>query len=374
LKIVSVEVFPVSLPMKAFITLPRGASHSVAVGKRLALVKVTADDGTVGWGESGPSPRWSAETIESCVWALRNYLGPSVIGHDPFDLAGLHARMDRELAPLFDPGQPIAKAGIDLAVHDLICRKLGIPLQGLIGAKRRNSVRLARLVSANSPEQAEEITKAGLAEGYSGFKIKVGHAPEKDIAIVQAVVRAANGAIVWPDANQGYDVEHAIEKARAFEKLGITLFEQPLAVSNISGLRRLMRATSMTIVLDESVLSPPMLLDFIRQDLVQGIAIKVNKVGGIFHARQICDLAMAAGLRIIGSGLSDAPIGFAASVHLFAAYGIDFPADLNGPQHIAEDYLAEPLPITRQEAFVPATPGIGVRIDEVKLAKYALAI
>jgi muconate cycloisomerase len=374
MKIATIEVFPIALPMKAVLTLPRGASHTPDVGRRSSVVKITADDGTVGWGESMPSPRWSAETLESCVAAQRRYLGPAIIGHDPFDIAGLHARMDRELAPLFDPGQPIAKAAIDIAVHDLVCRKLGITLQSWLGAKRRTSVQLARLVSAGSADDAARITREAHAQGFRGFKVKVGHAPEKDEAIVAAVIEAAQGAYVWPDANQGYDVETAIARSRAFERLGITLFEQPLPVTDIAGLQRLMRSTGLTIALDESVLSAPMLLDFLKRDLVQGIAIKLGKVGGIHHARRICDMAQAAGVRLIGSGLMDPPLGFAASVHLFAAYGMDLPVDLNGPQHIAEDYLAEPFPMRGQEALVPEGPGLGVTVDEAKLSRFALDV
>jgi len=374
MRIAKVEVFPVALPMKAVLTLPRGASHTPDVGRRSAVVKMTADDGTVGWGESMPSPRWSAETLESCVAAQRRYLGPAVIGHDAFDIAGLHARMDRELAPLFDPGQPIAKAAIDIAVHDMICRRLGLPLQAWLGAKRRSSVQIARLVSAGSPEEAARITRAAHADGYRGFKVKVGHDPARDEDIVRAVVEAAEGGYVWPDANQGYDVETAIAKARAFERLGITLFEQPLPVTDIAGLMRLIRRTGMTIALDESVVSAPMLLDFLRRDLVQGVAIKLGKVGGIHRARQICDMALNAGIRLIGSGLMDPPLGFAASVHLFAAYGMDLPVDLNGPQHIAEDYLAEPFPMRGQEALVPDAPGLGVTVDEARLVRFALDV
>jgi muconate cycloisomerase len=374
MKIATIEVFPIALPMKAVLTLPRGASHTPDVGRRSSVVKITADDGTVGWGESMPSPRWSAETLESCVAAQRRYLGPAIIGHDPFDIAGLHARMDRELAPLFDPGQPIAKAAIDIAVHDLVCRKLGITLQSWLGAKRRTSVQLARLVSAGSADDAARITREAHAQGFRGFKVKVGHAPEKDEAIVAAVIEAAQGAYVWPDANQGYDVETAIARSRAFERLGITLFEQPLPVTDIAGLQRLMRSTGLTIALDESVLSAPMLLDFLKRDLVQGIAIKLGKVGGIHHARRICDMAQAAGVRLIGSGMMDPPLGFAASVHLFAAYGMDLPVDLNGPQHIAEDYLAEPFPMRGQEALVPEGPGLGVTVDEAKLSRFALDV
>ena len=79
--------------------------------------------------------------------SIRHYLAPAVIGHDLFDIAGLHAKMNTELAVGLDPGQPIAKCAIDLAVHDLIGKRLGITLQSWLGAKRADSVPLARLVS-----------------------------------------------------------------------------------------------------------------------------------------------------------------------------------------------------------------------------------
>lgn len=372
--IASVEVFPVRLPMKAVLTLPRGPSRTLSEGKRVALVKITDVDGNVGWGEAGPSRRWSAETIESCTTSIREYLAPAIVGHDIFDLAGLHQRMNAELASGLDPGQPIAKCAIDLAVHDLIGKRLGITVQSWLGAKRADSVSLARLVSAASPEEAAEITRAGRAEGFKGFKVKVGHHQHLDAAIVAAVVAEADGAYVWADANQGYTLEQALQMCRAMEKLGITLFEQPVAMSDLYATRKLLSATPLTIALDESAIGLPFVVDLIRREAVEGIAIKVSKVGGLHYARQMCDLARNAGLALIGSGLMDAPIGFAASVHLFAAYGIDLPVDLNGPQFIAEDYLSEPLPVRDQQAFVPSVPGLGVSIDEDKVKRFLLPL
>ncbi|MDQ6638746.1 MAG: mandelate racemase [Pseudomonadota bacterium] len=374
MKIESIEVLPVRLPMKAVLTLPRGPTRTLDEGKRVALVKMTDSDGHVGWGEAGPSRRWSAETLESCVSSIRLYLAPAVIGHDVFDIAGLHGKMNRELATGLDPGQPIAKCAIDLAVHDLIGKRLGIPLQSWLGAKRADSVRLARLVSAASADEAARITRAGLAEGYQGFKIKVGHAKALDADIVRAVVEAAEGAYVWPDANQGYTLDEALRLSRVFEKLGITLFEQPVPMSDVYAMKKLLSASGLTIALDEGAIGLPYVIELIRREAVEGLAIKVSKVGGLHYARQMCDLARNAGLVLIGSGLMDAPLGFAASVHLFAAYGIDLPVDLNGPQFIAEDYLQEPLPIERQVARVPAGPGLGVTVDEAKVARFALEL
>jgi len=376
MRIDKVELFPVRMPLKGVLTLPRGASRSLEEGKRVVVVKMTGEDGTVGWGEAGPSRRWSAETLESCHSSLQHYLVPAVIGLDAFDLHGLHAAMNREIAPGLDPGQPIAKAAIDIAAHDLVCRALGIPLQAYLGGRGLDRIPLARLVSAATPEEAAEITKEGLAAGYEGFKVKTGRAPAHDIAVMEAVVEAAGGATgavtVWPDANQGYELEDAIACARAFEAMGVSVFEQPVAMADIRAMKRLMEATSLTVVLDEAAMGLPFVLELIRRDAVEGLAIKVNKVGGLMNARQMGDLARNAGLRLIGSGLMDAPIGFAASVHLFAAYGIGFPADLNGPQFIAEDYLATPFPMAGQSALVPTAPGLGIEVDEAKLARFRL--
>ena len=369
-----IDVFPVRLPMKAVLTLPRGPSRTLDEGKRVAVVRVTDESGCVGWGEAGPSRRWSAETLESCVSSIRHYLAPAVIGHDAFDLAGLHSKMNQELASGLDPGQPIAKCALDLAVHDLIGKRLGIGLQSWLGAKRADSVPLARLVSAATPDEAVGITREGLVQGYRGFKVKVGHHKALDADIVRAVVEAAQGAFVWPDANQAYTLEEAMRMARAFEKLGITLFEQPVAMSDVYAMKKLLSASGLTIALDEAAMGLPFVVELIRRGAVEGLAIKVSKVGGLHYARQMCDLAMNAGLTLIGSGLMDAPIGFAASVHLFAAYGITLPVDLNGPQFIADDYLAKPLPVERQVARVPSGAGLGVEIDESKLRAFALDV
>jgi len=374
MNIASVEVFPIRLPLMAVLTLPRGASRTLDEGKRIALVKITDTDGNVGWGEAGPSRRWSAETLESCVSSIRNYLAPVVTGHDVFDIAGLHAKMNQELAVGMDPGQPIAKCAIDLAVHDLVCKRLGINLQSWLGAKRADCVPLARLVSAATPQEAARITEAAWSEGFRGFKVKVAHHKQLDADIVRAVVKAARGAYVWADANQGYTLEEALRMCKVFEALGLTLFEQPVPMSDVYAMKKLLSASGLTIALDEAAIGLPFVIDLLRRDAVEGLAIKVSKVGGLHYARQMCDLALNAGLTLIGSGLMDAPIGFAASVHLFAAYGISLPVDLNGPQFIAEDYLAEPLPVRNQVAYVPQGPGLGVIVDEDKVRRFALAL
>ena len=372
MKIERIEVLPVRLPLKALARLSRGVPRTMEEGKRVVLVKMTADDGTVGWGEAGPSRRWSAETTESCYTSIKNYLAPVLVGRDPFDIAGLHAAMNTELAPGLDPGQPVAKAALDLAAHDLICKSLGITLQGWLGAKPRDRIELSYLVSAPDVDGVLQSVQVGLKEGYRAFKVKVGHEPRLDIERVRAVLGLAKDCVVWADANQGYTLDEALRAARGFEALGIELFEQPIPMAEFYGMKKLLSATKMTIALDEAAMGLPVVIALIRREAVEALVIKVNKVGGIHYARQLCDLARSAGLGLIGSGLMDAPIGFAASVHLFAAYAIDYPCDLNGPQHIAEDYLKTPLPREGRFALVPKEPGLGVEIDEAKVKSFAL--
>jgi L-alanine-DL-glutamate epimerase-like enolase superfamily enzyme len=364
MKIERIELFPVRLPISSVLTLPRGASRTIGEGKQIILVKMTGDEGTVGWGEAGPSRRWSAETTYSAYTTLKEYLIPAVVGRDAFDIAGIHRAMNTELAPGLDPGQPVAKAGIDLAVHDLVCKSLGINLQSYLGAKALDRIAISYLVSAPNPDEIVKVVEHGLALGYRGFKVKVGHNPSIDVDNVKAALAAAPDCVVWPDANQGYALDQALRMARAFENMGIEVFEQPIPMTDIYGLKKLLSSTSMNISLDEAAMGIPYLIELIRREAVEGVAIKINKVGGIFYARQMCDLARNAGFKIIGSGLMDAPIGFQASVQLFAAYGIDFPCDLNGPQHISDDYLAQPLPKDGQDALVTDSPGIGCVIDE----------
>jgi muconate cycloisomerase len=373
-KIARVDVIPLRLPLRRVLTLPRGPSRTLDEGKRLLLVRVEAGDGLAGWGEASPSRRWSAETLESARTSLERYLIPVVLGRDPADLDGLHAAMDGELAPGFDRGQPIAKAALDLACHDLVARRRGVPVQALLGAGEPGAVTLAYLVSAPTPEDAMRQVEAARAEGYSAFKVKVGgHPPAHDIAVAGAVVGAAAGGTVWVDANQGYDLAAAREAARGYADLGLTVFEQPLAATDWEGLRRLRCATDMRLAIDEAATSAPVIEEFLRQGLAGAVVIKVAKLGGLRPAMAVVELCRRRGVMLLGSGLMDAPLTLAAGLHAFAAAGIAFPCDLNGPQFIAEDYLAEPLPVKDGTLAVPARPGLGWEPDPARIARFRLA-
>ena len=371
-KLARIDVVALRLPITRVLTLPRGASRSLDEGKRLLLVRAETDDGLVGWGEASPSRRWSAETLESARTSLEKYLIPAVLGRDPRDLDGLHRTMDAELAPGFDRGQPIAKAALDFACHDLAGRAAGVPVQALLGgAHASGGVTLAWLVSAPTPDEAAAQVMQARGRGYASFKVKVGgQAPAHDVAVARAAVEASAGGTVWVDANQGYDARDAAEATAGFERLGLRVFEQPVAATDWDGLRALRKKTGMILAIDEAAMSWPVIEEMLRQELADAVVVKVAKLGGLHWAREVLARCRERNLLVLGSGLMDAPLTLAAGLHAFAAFGVTFPCDLNGPQFIGEDYVATPLPIERGALAVPPRPGLGWEPDSSRIERF----
>ncbi len=121
--------------------------------------------------------------------------------------------------------------------------------------------------------------------------------------------------------------------------------------------------------MDEGVVSPADLIEFIRLDLLDGVAMKPARCGGLLSARRQIEILLDAGLMFLGSGLTDPDVSLAASLTLFGAYGLRFPAALNGPQFLQGTVLREPLTAAEGRMTVPTGPGLGVEVDEHKLAE-----
>jgi muconate cycloisomerase len=366
----SIEVIPLRLPVARTLTLSRGTATSPDHGAPHVLVRITDGDGTVGWGEARPSHRWSYETEESVISTIRNYLAPVLAGKHEADLAGLHAAMDTVIAPGTQIGQPIAKSAVDLALHDLLGKQRGLSLGTLIGRPASGPVALGYVVSAHTIEDAVSQVEEGIRRGYHGFKVKAGIHPDTDLEMIQEVKHRAGGKPVWVDANQGWDFATAVRLGRAMASLGVMVIEQPLAAGNLAGYAELVRRIDIPIVLDESVSSPRELLTFIRMGAVGGLVIKLCRVGGIFWARQMAEMALAADLLLLGSGLTEGRIALHAGAAIFGSFGISIPVDLNGPQFLGDDMVAGPLEFPGQTVPPLDAPGIGVEPDPDKLERY----
>ena len=371
MKIERIDVFPLNLPFLTEFKISRGSVGGPKAGAPHVYLRVTTDSGLVGWGEARPSPRWSYETAESVVTTIRNYLAPSLIGMDAADLDAVHAVMDREIAPGITVGQPVAKSGIDMALCDLIAKAQGMPLYRYFGAREASGVALSYLVSVDSPAKAEEVTAAAVSQGYQGFKVKIGMDPSLDLELIRAVKNSAPSAFLWADANQAYSAEMAIERSRDMAGIGVDVLEQPLPANDFLGLRELVAKSAVPIAVDESVFAISDLEQLIGLKALDMLVIKVSKMAGLSQARKCIERAMNAGIGLLGSGLTETRLGLTASAHLYSAYGFKYPVDLNGPQFLADDPIKGGVTISRTVVHVSETAGIGVEVDEGKLAQYA---
>jgi muconate cycloisomerase len=175
------------------------------------------------------------------------------------------------------------------------------------------------------------------------------------------------------DANRGYRVDMALRQARRMEGLGVTLFEQPLNGMSLSGFRRLAGASPVPIGIDETLRSLPDLLEYVRHDALHVAVAKVQRNGGLWYSRQLCEMAEAAGLGLSLSGLTETDLGLAAGMHLAAAFDIS-PLQLNGPQFIDTTFLRERVWKGGGRVRLPEGPGLGVEVDEAYVRRHAVAV
>jgi muconate cycloisomerase len=365
LTIERVETFAVPLPTLRSFGVSGGSIATVGKPSVRVLVKVTAGE-VFGWGEATPIPAWTYETTESIVSTIDGYLAPAIIGRAAWDLDGVTAAFDRAINRGFSIGAPLAKCAVDVALHDLLGRALGVPVGVLWGQRRLPEIQLGWVVSGQGPAEVADAVAEGWSLGYRAFKVKIGlHAEAVDLTIVQAVRDAAPDAPLWVDANQAYAVDAALRVSRALAAMGVTAFEQPLPANDVAGLRRLRDSSAVPVALDESLRHPTDMATFVKLGAVDVAIAKVQRSGGLTLSRRLCQLAQDSGVRLMGSGLTDSDIGLAASLHLFSAFGIDTPVDLNGRQFVDSVYATgETVQVVDGVATVPTGPGLGVEVDE----------
>ncbi len=368
-----IEVFPLNLPFLSEFKISRGSVGGPKAGAPHVYLRIATDAGFTGWGEARPSHRWSYETLESVVTTIENYLAPALIGLPADDFPEVRAIMDREIAPGITVGQPVAKSGIDMALHDITAKAIGLSLHRYFGADRVKGIPLSYLVSVDSPAKAAEITQAAVDAGYQGFKVKIGMDPSLDLDLLRAVKQVGGDRFLWADANQAYPVDVAIERSRDMAKIGVHVLEQPVPANDFLGLQELVAKSAVPIAVDESVFSLGDLEQVIRMKALNMLVIKVSKMAGLSGARECIERAMEEGIDLLGSGLTETRLGLAASAHLYGAFAFKYPVDLNGPQFLADDPVRSGVVIDRAVVHLSDVPGIGIVVDEEKLAQYAVS-
>ena len=367
MKISTIETIPVQVPINPQRAIRGGrGSHNVSP---FLLVKIHTDEGLIGLGEVSCTPIWSGEDQVTAAHLIANFLAPQLIGEDPTAINRLLPLMNKALA-----GNPFTKAGIEMALWDILGKVANLPLYQLLGGAVRDFVPTKFSVSGLAPNEAAAIAAWAVEQGFQTMKVKVGIEPDGDVARVKAV-RAAIGPNVrlGVDANGGWSPQVAIRTIRRLLEYDIYFAEQPVPDLDINWLADVRSQVPVAIMADESVYTAQHALAIARMNAADALSIYVGK-GGITPARSIAAIAEAAGLVCtVGSNL-ELGIGNAAMIHLAlatrAVAAEQYPCDILSPFFYETDLLTEPLPIKAGRADAPVGPGLGVTLDDALVARY----
>lgn len=349
------------------------------------LARMTGDNGIVGWGESpalkdwgGDWGRYYGESPGTVKHVIETYLAPAVEGCDPANSAELHRRMDAIIR-----GHPYAKAAVDLAAHDLAGRTLGVPVHALLGGKIREFIPVTHSIGLLEIEQAVVECGRVVEEGIRTIKIKIGVDPQRDVEIVRRVREAVGPDVaLCVDANQGYATPHAaIRTIKAMERYDIIYAEQP--VEGIERMAQVAHAIDTPVMADESAWNSRDVIEIAERRAADIVSIYTTKPGGLRRAMEVGAVCRAAGIICNVNGSVETGVGNLANLHLAAAaeavtlscvVPVSTPAEHLGERvagiFYTDDLIAEPFDYADGAIRVPDGPGMGIEVDEDKVAKY----
>jgi L-alanine-DL-glutamate epimerase-like enolase superfamily enzyme len=364
LKIVSVAAYPVSRVVRSEFAIVSAAGSQPE--SRFALVEVKSDEGISGYGEASVVPVWSGESQESAIHAISNVLAPVIIGKDPRHISACLEAMDRALI-----GNPFSKAGVEMALFDLVGKALGVSATVLLGGARRpGKIPLKFSIGAFEPWRAAKVAATAVDKlGLRAVKVKVGLNIETDLERVQEVRSAVGAKIpVAVDGNGGWTVADTLAALPGLEKHAVSALEQPLRRGDFRGCAMIRQRTSIPLMLDESVFSVQDALEAVRQEACDLISIYPGKNGGLLRSMAVAELAASSGLMcVIGSNL-EMDIGTAAMLTLATAapaLASSVQHDIIGPLYYEETMLKQPIQYESGCALAPLeNSGLGMELKE----------
>jgi L-Ala-D/L-Glu epimerase len=364
-KIERIEAIPYAIPY----THPlKFASGEVATAEHV-LIRVHTDDGLVGTADAPPRPYTYGETQTSIMTIVEDVFAPQLLGLDPLDRGKVHAVLNRTI------NNQVAKGAVDIALWDVAGKSLGTPVHKLLGGYT-DHMRVSHMLGFRpAQELLDEALRFGEEYGITTFKLKVGRRPlSLDIEACH-VLREGLGEDVelYLDANRGWTANEALEVLRRTEGLGLSLLEEPCDAKEAMSRRRLVDKSPIPVVGDESV---PTAGDVSRELLSGGcnaICIKTAR-SGFTEAQQILGLCTGLGVDVTMGNQIDTQVGSLATVTFGAAHEATSrrAGELSNFLDMADDLLADPIRITGGTISVRDVPGVGVRIDEDKLAAYRM--
>jgi L-Ala-D/L-Glu epimerase / N-acetyl-D-glutamate racemase len=324
-----------------------------------AIVRVDTNAGLTGWGEHNINflPTISARQMEH---EARGWL----VGRDPQNIARFHLEC---------PLETRLKSGIELALWDICGKALELPVAALLGGTIRERVEVAACMGIQSYDWAKEMAAWYVEQGFGTLKTKAGSDMQEDVEMVRGVRDAVGDKLkLRIDPNRAYSPAQAADLARQLEQYNLQYFEQPIPAEPLTDATWLRQQTRTPIALNESVIGPASVLEILKADAAAFILPDTHIAGGIAPCVAIGQLCAAAGIPCIMHCGHDLGPKTAAMLHVAAACPAYSLANDSTYYGLEDDIITERLVIDRGTMAVPTQPGLGVRGDPERIARYAI--
>ena len=355
------------------VDLPTIRPHKLAMhtmqNQTLVIIRVRCADGIEGIGESTTigGLSYGNESPDSIKINIDRHFAPLLIGQDASNVNAAMLRLERSIR-----GNTFAKSGIESALLDALGKRLNLPVSELLGGRVRDALPVAwTLASGNTEQDIAEAEKMLDLRRHRIFKLKIGAGEVgRDLAHVIAIKKAlGERASVRVDVNQAWDEAVALRACKVLGDNGIDLIEQPISRNNRGGMARLNLSSPAPIMADESIECVEDAFNLAREGAASVFALKIAKNGGPRAVLRTAAIAEAAGIGLYGGTMLEGGIGTLASAHAFLTLNkLAWDTELFGPLLLTEDILTEP-PVYRDfQLHVSTAPGLGLAIDEERLA------
>lgn len=360
MQITDIQAIPVSMP-----TGRTESALGVFATFEYVVVVISTDEGIEGLGEVSMLWDGTGHTQKSFID------GPfkeRLVGQDPMQISLCLQRMDL----LVEQAWP-ARAGIEMALYDIVGKALNVPAYQLLGGKVRDSVVLSHSIMIDTPEEMAATAAKYVEDGFRCVKVKVGLDADHDVKAVAAIRQAVGDEILLRvDANMGWrTAKEAIRNIKRLEPYAIHSVEQPLPRADLAEIRLVRTSVDTPIMLDESVWGPHDAWEILRSGAADILNVYVAESGGLSNSALIFRMAETAGIPCVIGAMPELGIGTAAAVHLGVAMtNLHDPCDACGSIYQVTDIVNERFEVCNGEIRPPDGPGLGVTLDRGALARY----
>ncbi len=334
---------------------------------RECILVALRSEGLTGWGECAAEhePGYSYETAGTAWHIIRDFIAPAILLQDVLDAQDFQ----RRTAAI--RGHNLAKAGVEMALWDLLGQRQGKSLRALLGGERRRVDVGVSVGLQETPTALVERVGKYLADGYRRIKIKI--KPGRDVQDAYSVRAAFPDIRLQVDANSAYTLE-TCEALLPLDELNLLLIEQPLSEDDMWDHHKLQQRFRTPICLDESITGLRQARSALEMGACRIININAGRVGGLSQGLAIHDLCRSQGVPVWCGGMLETGIGRASNLALASLSGFTFPGDISASdRYYRQDITLQRFSLNPDSTIdVPEAPGLGVTVDETALKRFTL--